>query len=277
VSDGVPLRPGADVLGESAAIGGGAPGDYNATTPAGLRRQLREVVHRANASRITFYTINGGFSSGRDVSAEIAASTNTDVAASDFFSRDPSLVALAVGTGGLRLPNPDALPAMVTALDMSYSLGYSPSHFGDGRYHRLAVKVKRAGVSVRSREGYLDKTPEQRQKDVTSAALFAGGNTNPLDARVELGAPEPQGRSKVLLPLTVFVPARSLVLVENGEMYEGMVSVTIAAARAGGRRSEVVSKTFPIRVPSQHAAEFLRHDVSFAFSLLVEPTDVTIS
>ncbi|HVN74830.1 MAG TPA: VWA domain-containing protein [Thermoanaerobaculaceae bacterium] len=277
VSEGIPLDPGSDVLGEAAALSGQGQPDEDVTTSADLRRRLREVVHRANASRITFYTINSGPSSGREVSAEVAMNPGTDVDAADFFSRDPSLVALTVGTGGLRLPNADALPTMVTDMEALYSLGYSPSHYGDGRYHRLEVRVARAGASVRCREGYLDKTPEKREEDVTSAALFARGDDNPLGARVQLGTAEKQGRGRFLLPLTLFVPARSLVLLENGAVQEGQVSVAIAAAKAGGRRSEVARQTFPIRVPTQHAAAFLRHDVSFAFSLLIEPGDATIS
>ena len=277
VSDGISLAPGADVQGEAASLGQGGQADDNMTTSAWLRRRLQTIVERANASRITFYTINGGSSSGRDASAEIQNYTNTDVDGADFFSRDPSLSELTVGTGGLKLPNPDALPAMVADLEALYSLGYSPSHFGDGRYHRLDLRVNRAGVTLRYREGYLDKTPQERQADVTTAALFAGGNSNPLEARVQFGAPEKHGHGKVRVPLTVFLPARDLVLLENGEMREGQVSFTIAAAKAGGRRSEVARQTFPIRVPAQAAAAILGHDVSFEFSLLLEPGDATIS
>lgn len=277
VSDGVPLEPGADVLGEAAALPNAEPTEVDLTGAATLRLRLLDVVHHANASRIAFYTINSGASSGRDVSADIATVPGTDTDATDFFNRDPSLTALTVGTGGLKLPNAEALPAMAADLDTAYSLGYSPDHFGDGRYHRLSVTLKRAGLSARYREGYLDKRPEERQKDATSAALFAGGNSNPLAATVKLGIPEKQGRSKLLLPLTVVVPARNLVLLENGTMHEGQVSVTIAAARAGGRRSELTRKTFPIRVPSQHVVAFLGGNVSFAFSLLLEPGEATIS
>ena len=285
VSDGVPLEPGADVLGEAGSLPQEAEELVQAdatgrsfTGPARLRLRLQDVVHHANASRIAFYTINGGAPmGGHDVSAEIAMSPATEVETTDFFNRDPSLTALAVGTGGLKLPNPGALPAMAADLDTAYSLGYSPAHFGDGKYHRLSVTLKRGGLAARYREGYLDKPPGERQKDATSAALFAGGNSNPLAATVQLGTPEKQGRGKVLLPLTVLVPARNLVLLENGPMHEGQVSVTIAAARAGGRRSEVTRKTFPIRVPSQQAVAFLKSDLSFAFSLLLEPAGATIS
>ncbi len=182
VSDGVPLEPGADVLGEAEALPQGGSEPRDATGSMTLRALLREVERRANASRITFYTINGGVSSGRDVSAEIAVGTTTDVDTADAFSRDPSLSQLAAGTGGLKLPNADALPAMVADLEASYSLGYSPSHFGDGKYHRLSVKVKRAGVSVRCREGYFDKTPEQRLKP-TSRARHCSPAATPTRSR----------------------------------------------------------------------------------------------
>ncbi len=94
---------------------------------------------------------------------------------------------------------------------------------------------------------------------------------------MKLGSPEKQGRNKVLLPLTLFVPAGRLVLLENGATQEGQVSVTIAAAKAGGRRSEVAHKTFPIRVPTHDVIAFLQQDVSFEFSLLIEPGGGTIA
>ena len=276
VSDGVPLDPGADVLGETGALPGNGEAERDVTGMATLRSELREVVHRANASRITFYTINGGVSSGRDVSAEIAMTADTDVDSADFQPRP--LADRAGGRHGGAEAAERRCPAGGGGRPRSVdSLGYSPSHYGDGRYHALSVRAKRIGVSVRCREGYLDKTPEKRQEDATSAALFAGGNSNPLEARVQLGSAQKQGRGKVLLPLTVLVPAGRIVLLENGGMCEGQVSVTIAAAKAGSRRSEVARKTFPIRVPSQHVDAFLKHDVTFDFSLIVDSGEVTVS
>ncbi len=277
VSDGPPANPGADLYAEVETRFAQGSGDYFGPPLGAVRTVVRRVAERANASRITFYTVNGGVTSGRDVSAEIAASSAAQVDTINLHEREASLIELTAGTGGLKLPNADALPTLVADLAASYSLGYSPNHYGDGRYHRLAVTVTRAGVSVRTREGYLDKAPEERQADATAAALFAGGNSNPLAARVEIGSPRKQGRGKVLVPLTVFVPAQSLLLLESGNMREGQVTVTIAAAKGTGRRSEIARRRFPIAVPEARVASFLKRDVSFTFELLIEAGDATIS
>ena len=277
VSDGIPVAPGADVIAEAGAQFGVAVAGPDGVVSQDTRAWLRGVSRHANAGRVTFYTINLPTPAG-GVTAErggIPSGVNPDVI--DAVDRDYSLNQFTAATGGQRLFNADMLQRMAIDLEAVYSLGYSPGHYGDGAYHRLEVKVRRAGVSVRHREGYLDSTAEKRQEDVTSAALIAGGNGNPLEARVEVGAPEKQGRGKVLPPLTVFVPAGNLVLLENGAMREGRVTVAIAVAKTGGRRSEVARKTFPITVPEEHAAGFLKHDVSFAFELLIEPGDATIS
>ena len=42
-------------------------------------------------------------------------------------------------------------------LRRQFVLGYYPSvRLGDGRWHRIDVRVRRAGVSVRTRGGYVD-------------------------------------------------------------------------------------------------------------------------
>ena len=62
---------------------------------------------------------------------------------------------MAVETGGQAILGTNAvLPALDrVAEDLStyYSLGYQPAHNGDGRYHKLVVKVLRKGVRVRNR------------------------------------------------------------------------------------------------------------------------------
>jgi len=277
VSDGISVNPGSDVLAEAGAQFGAAAGAADGVVSQNIRLRLRDVARHANAGRVTFYTINLP-TPGGDITAErggIPSAMNPDVI--DAIDRDFSLNQFTSTTGGQRLFNTDMLPRMAMDLDAAYSLGYSPEHFGDGDYHRLAVAVSRPGVSVRCREGYLDKTPEQREADTTGAALFAGGNGNPLEARVVIGTGQPQGRGKVMLPVTVLVPARNLLLAENGAARKGQVSITIAAATAGGARSEVAHRSFPIRVPAERVAPFLQHDVSFEFSLLLDAGAVTIA
>ena len=277
VSRGIPTNPNADLFvefGERFAGGGG----QDLLSPENrLRHPVHVVALHANASRITFYTINAGSEEGFGISAQVQVPNASTIGTNDVINRDESLSELTAGTGGRKLFNADALEGLAADLETYYSLGYSPDHFGDGRYHRLSVKVKRSGVSVRCREGYLDKTPEQRQADRTTAALLAGGNANPLGARVGLGTPQRQGRKKMAVPLTVVIPAASLVLLEAGEFHEGKVSITIAVSKHDGRTSDVHRETFPIKVPSRVVAGFLGQETSFDFTVLVEPGDTSVS
>ena len=72
-------------------------------------------------------------------------------------AQDP-LKALTLYTDGRSLITNDLLPAMKQIVsDMSgyYLLGYNSTLDAyDGRFHEIAVRVKRAGVSVRARRGY---------------------------------------------------------------------------------------------------------------------------
>ena len=59
-----------------------------------------------------------------------------------------------------------------------YSLGYSPVHSGDGRYHKIDVRTKRKDLVVRHREGYRDKTTEAKMSDGVISALFYDAESN---------------------------------------------------------------------------------------------------
>ncbi len=276
VSEGIPTEPGAEVFAEAAARFGGGGGGISDVEAHEMRYLFWEVAHHANAGRVTLYTFSVP-APGGNVTAEARDPSLANVRSLDAFNRDWSLSQFVTTTGGQKLYNPEMLQRMAVDLETYYSLGYSPSHYGDGKYHRLLVKVARAGVTVRAREGYLDKGIEQRQEDVTTAALLAGGNSNPLEARVELGKPERQGRKRVSVPLTLFIPAANLVLIPVGDEHEGKVSVAIALGRRDGRTSEVHRETFPIKVPTKHVVGFLKHSTSFVFTLVVEPGDATVS
>jgi len=88
--------------------------------------------------------------------------------------RTDSLRTLAENTDGLAMVNSNNLAAgfkrIVADLSSYYLLGYYSSGKLDGRYHSITVRVKRPGVQVRARRGYLAATPAAAARIATADA-----------------------------------------------------------------------------------------------------------
>ena len=84
-----------------------------------------------------------------------------------------SLRTLAEATDGLAIVDSNDLAGglrrVVNDLSLYYLLGYYSSGKLDGKFHSIKVRVKRPGVQVRARRGYLAATPAA----VTAAAAAA--------------------------------------------------------------------------------------------------------
>src|SRR5258705_7218152 len=79
-------------------------------------------------------------------------------------ARLDSLRTLAENTDGLAIVDSNNLAGgmkrVVADLSSYYLLGYYANTKLDGKYHAITVRVKRPGVQVRARRGYLAATPE---------------------------------------------------------------------------------------------------------------------
>ena len=113
------------------------------------------------------------------------------------------LATLAYETGGERVRNRNILrPALDRIADISgtyYLLGYSPATPFDGKYRRIEVKVKRPGVTVVARRGYL----AIRRPATTDSPAPADAAANKTVAAAPI-APPPltAGRDRVRLEET---------------------------------------------------------------------------
>ena len=121
---------------------------------------FRQLMQRANRANVSFYPIDPR---GLVVFDEpIGASrrpTSVVVDAARLTARQAALRDLAAETDGTVVLNASierALPRLLTDIGAYYLLGYiSTNQKLDGRYRRLTVRVKRPGVEVRARPGYL--------------------------------------------------------------------------------------------------------------------------
>jgi len=189
--------------------------------------RFEQLTAHANTNRVTFYPFQtGGLEANFLMSAEMPST--------DFLSRggliDASmrsnertgLAFIAAQTGGRAVVNRNRfeqeLMSVAEEMENYYSLAYVPPHGGDGRTHRIEVKV-RDGVShspesgpvkrveVRHRRGYRDKGDDVRMAERIEAVAHLGLVSNPLEVRLGAGSLELQQDGKYRLPLHVLVPS----------------------------------------------------------------------
>lgn len=241
-------------------------------------RRFEELAAQANGNRITFYTIDAaGLRTYSSVSAENQSAGQPGqgvfIDSIQISNLQTPLQMLAEKTGGMAVINANIvtpqLEKIASDFNSFYSLGYSPTHYGDGRYHKIEVKVKRKGLQARHREGYRDKNTEARMSDGTLAALRFPFENNPLEVRLEMGASTRRSDGFFLQPVLVKIPIGKLVLVPRGATHEGRVRLFIAAVDGEGNTSEVQQVSLPISIPAAELTTATGKDYVYSVSLLM--------
>lgn len=154
-------------------------------------QEFRYLMDEANAANASFYPIDP-----RGLAVFDTPIVRTDVPGAPppmtplgadramLTARLTSLRTIADNTDGLAIVDTNDLSAGLrrVADDLSsyYLLGYYSSNKLDGRFHKITVRVKRPGVEVRARRGYLAASP---------SALAIAGRGNGTPSAPAPGAP----------------------------------------------------------------------------------------
>ncbi len=251
------------------------------------RNDFRELVARANANRVTFYTLDAeGLRGHSSLSAEHGASGGSTSYAEIDFIRDSNLSEplqmMALDTGGLAAFNTNniagALERMASDFGSFYSLGYVPPHNGDGRYHKIEVEVRGKGLEVRHRAGYRDKTLEARLSEGTQAALLHGAAADTLGLRLALGRGRPRGDGYYLVSLEVHIPIGRITLVPQGGVYRGQLRVVVGVLDRDGATSPPEQTPVPLEIPAADVETAKTKDFVYAATLLMRegPQEVAV-
>jgi VWFA-related protein len=246
-----------------------------------------ELAAHANAHRVTLYTLQAS-------GAEALASSQADSGPGDealrlgtvthieVNNRRDSLSVLAADTGGRAVFNVNnLLPELARIqedLGSYYSLAFTPTHPGDGREHRLEVKVKRPGLRVRHRTSYRDKSGLEQTVDRTLAALFYGSEENPLGVSLELGEPQPSSGGRTFaVPVRLKIPLHKLYLRDNQTALIGKVRLLVAVQGAKGETSKVRQVEVPIQVPREKALVALGQHHLYELTLTLAAGDQRVA
>jgi VWFA-related protein len=288
VSDGLQMIAGQDVFYAVQNKYSESSSSLTQTLEFDTSRRFTELTAQANANRVTFYTIDAaGLRGAESTSAENQGSASapglTQLVDSVRISNlQSTLQTLAEKTGGVAILNTNVVMPQLERIahDFStyYSLGYTPPHYGDGRYYKVDVKVKnRKDVRVRHREGYRDKSTDSRMTDGTLAALNFPFEENPLGVSIEFGQARAREDGFYLVPVLVRIPIGKLVLVPREKSDDAKVRLFIAALDSKGGTSDVQQTPVPISVPKAEVATAVNKQFVYSVTLLMRSGDQRVS
>jgi len=155
-------------------------------------QQFRQLLDEANRGNASFYPIDPGGLAVFD--SPINNPLPLQVDAARLRGRIDTLRTLAENTDGIAVVNSNdlsgGLKRVVSDLSSYYLLGYySANAKMDGKFHAIKVRVKRPGVQVRARRGYIAPTAAEVSTLAAKAAavpdaasIAAAAETRAIDA-----------------------------------------------------------------------------------------------
>ncbi len=179
---------------------------------------LRDVVARAARASVRIYAIDTRGLNRGSASSDIVSAANpaqpelSSPSMGDTNADAPN--SLAVDTGGYVVRNENDFGKALTEIDRDtssyYIVGFRTTKPPDGKYHQVTVRVKRAGIAVRARKGYLAaESPNPSPSPSTSPE---GMRTGVPPSPVGSGAaspPSPVGSGAASPPVGGGVPPKA--------------------------------------------------------------------
>jgi hypothetical protein len=217
--------------------GFGRNGDRLWANQRSIEDLRKKIIQEANASDVSFYIWNvQGLTPPGDMGAGALPMTNTSAA---FW--------LANQTGGRLITGNDqvgALQEFDTTSSSFYSLGYTPAHPDDGKYHAISVSMKRKGdYSLAYRAGYSANTTSTQLARAMQSPTAAAMQASALPVTLALGEPKTD-RGTVTLPIEVKVPFRALQFLPSTHGVAANVVVYISVFGETGKN--LVATTIPL-------------------------------
>jgi VWFA-related protein len=284
VSDGVEARPGeslyrawSQVFGVVPAFRIDAQRAFLQASRNDLSGEFGDLARFANGHRVSFYTLSATeIGRARAISAGTRLMDEQGLSIDQGMSEEVLMASMADSTGGRPLVNSpglaDQLDEVSEELASYYSLAFKPQHFGDGKYHRLDVKVKKDGVRVRHRGGYLDVPLAERIVDRTMAAAVHGVADNPLGISVATaGEITARDDGTFLVPVIITVPIEQLVLIPSEEEHQGQISIHLTVRDNSGDLSAPIRRDYPVAIPNASLTTALGQSAGFTLRLGVGP------
>jgi len=288
---------------ESPCGAGSAGGSESLDDYANITAELRRLIDRANRSGTVIYTMHSTGLQTLQLDAQdrpdlghtggsATAALNELTQAGACGGRDATnnilqsnLAFVADKTGGLAYDNGNDLNwALDRVLDDQagyYLLGYHPPDStlngknSRNEFHRIQVKVTRAGLHVRSRSGFFGETDEQTLPKFTSpieqlhAAMLSPFQSSGVDVRLTALYAEVPKQGPVVRNL-MRINAADLTW-KRDDHGNDLAQILLVAVATGASDQPLarVMRTFDIRVAHEKMNEALRHGALYTLDVPV--------
>ena len=157
-----------------------------------------------------------------------------------------SLGFLAKETGGRALYNGNRMLALAATRDDTrsfYWLGFSPAWRRDDKVHSVKLEVRRPGLKVRSRSGFLDLSRQAEATMAVESTLLFGKPPGTLAMPIQVGAVSRPRRGEVEIPVTLGLPVDLMTVVPDGTKYDVRLELRFAASDSAGNTTDVPPMT----------------------------------
>ena len=263
---------------------------FNILKKPGTRRGediLNDFIRFANSHNITFYALDpDNYLSYvmEDMAYENFPRSGKDISQ---FSADEikelkkgelaNLNALAEDTGGDAFMGAkkfdNFLKVITRDLSYYYELSFYPNRKkADGKYHKIEVKVRRPGIKIISRKGYLDYTDEQR-----GSLLLASASYNPsLFKQISFEAqaiPFVQSKNRFILWVNMALPVKSILHEESEGLSLKKLKLSITIDDLVSERGVASQVDIPIILTSSFRKS-LERATYFGFNTCSQPLEL---
>jgi VWFA-related protein len=204
---------------------------------------LRPLVETANRLGYTLYPVDVP---GFETDAVSASSTAPRDLTRGFGMREQehegTLTYLAKETGGRPLINSLRIASLehVEADTRSYYwMGFTPAWQGNDKRHAIQLEVLRPGLTVRTRDSFLDRSRKAEISMMVESAMLFGNPPGSPPMPVQLGKPVRKGRGEIEVPVTMAIPTDAFSSVLLNGKYAAEVELRVAAQDDHGERSDI--------------------------------------
>lgn len=263
------LPGGAQVLGFGLpGLGGGERVDPMIQTLfLDLQQRTGAIVKAANASGFAIYPVSGKEAQretgstldvGREASPSFLQAGNTR----NITTLDTSTTqkVLANGTGGIHYTSKNfykSVDDIDNRTSNAYVLGFKTTHAPDKEYHKIQVKVRRPGLKVKSREGYLHLSRRDLLAEELATPLLFPKARGDFAVEVQVLPPEDtQKKKEVDVTVAGVIPIDDVTLIPQGKHMVGRVFLLLAIYDREGNLKKMIHENQDLRLAPERLAGF---------------------